>query len=101
MKAKQKTQEYDGAIKKAVWDVLHEAGLLRTHPDDDDSRWVDVAWCERRVALTRWTIWKLEQKDPPGFPVSIPLGGTDGKPGKRVYLKSEVENWMKKKIAER
>jgi predicted DNA-binding transcriptional regulator AlpA len=48
---------------------------------------------EQTVALSRWTIWRMEDRGE--FPKSIKIGS------KRVWIKSEVLAWMAERVAER
>jgi predicted DNA-binding transcriptional regulator AlpA len=48
---------------------------------------------ERRVALSRWTLWRMEADG--RFVTSVKVGN------KRLWVESEVEDWMRARIAER
>jgi len=93
--------------REAAQEAAREVLRVRANPSavsESDVCFVDASWIENRSALTRYTLWKLE--DLGEFPKSVPLGGTDGrpqnrKPGKRVWIRSEVEKWIRDRIAAR
>jgi prophage regulatory protein len=66
---------------------------LSQETQDSEVRFIGPRENERLTALSRWTIWRKEAEGT--FPRSIRLGG------KRVWIESEVRQWMADRIAER
>jgi prophage regulatory protein len=56
-------------------------------------RFIGSRVTEGKVALSRWTVWRMEAEG--RFPRSIRIGH------KRVWIESEVEAWMAERIASR
>jgi len=59
----------------------------------DSIRFVGARENERKVGLSRWTLWRKEVAGT--FPKSIKVGN------KRLWIESEVDEWMRSRIAER
>jgi predicted DNA-binding transcriptional regulator AlpA len=64
-----------------------------TKSSTDKLRFIGPRRAEEKTGLSRWTLWRKENDGT--FPKSMKVGN------KRLWIETEIEDWMRARIAER